>query len=368
MRHPLTRRNWAASAAAPLASAAGVKIERAEAFLVRIPYDARVRENMLDNYRRENMNRPDYRTWIVRLWGGGLVAVGEGGQPAQDPRPRLASLQGRSPWEFLHDVSLGPATLVAMYDLAAQSAGLPVSRLFSPNPRPTIRQIWWSHCLRPKLMQAEARRGLEAGYTIHKTKARPYESPAEQVAAIAEVVPHDYQVLVDANGTFESAEHTLAVAKSLERFFQVKGMEQPIAHENVLGYRRLHAELPMRLAVHWEAVDVPVFVREALVDAFVVEDWLWGPPLMRKNAVCEFSGQKMWVENGLHTGISQAFQAHMAAACPAVEYTISLTHVAEDDLVNEPFTVARGGIYTVPDKPGLGVTLDDKAAARYRLA
>ena len=343
------------------------KITRTEAFSVRIPYSAHLRENMLENYRRENMDRPDYATWVVRLHTDkGLVGVGEGGP--QDPRPHLARLAGRSGWELLHDVSAGPAVSIAVYDLAAQAAGLPVARLFSPNPRPVIQQIWWSHCYRPELLKAEARRGVEAGYAVHKIKARPYEDPVEQVAAVLEVVPHDYQILLDANGSFGSPEKTLAVARALQRFPQVKGLEQPIAHEDIVGYRRIRRSLPMRLAVHWEGVDARAFVLESLVDAFVVEDWQWGPPLMQKSALCEMTGQKLWVENGLYTGISQVFQAHITSALPNVEYTISLTHIGEDDLVNEPFVVSKGGLYKVPTKPGLGVTLDEKALDKYRVA
>ena len=70
----------------------------------------------------------------------------------------------------------------------------------------------------------------------------------------------------------------------------------------------------------------------------------------------------------MYSGISQVFQAHMAAALPSVEFTISLTHTLEDDLVVEPFVVERGGLYKVPTKPGLGVTLDEKAVEKYRIA
>jgi galactonate dehydratase len=215
-------------------------------------------------------------------------------------------------------------------------------------------------------MQAEARRALELGYTAHKIKARPYEDPVAQVAAIVEVVPQDYQILLDANGSFATPGKTLAVAEALRRFHQVKGFEQPIAHEDLVGYRQIRRDLPMRLAVHWEGVDARTFVLDSLCDAFVVEDFLWGPALMNKSAICELSGQKLWVENGLNTGISQVFQAHQTAALPNVEFTISLTHVAEDDIVIEPFVVKQG-LYTIPQKPGLGVTLDENAMEKYRI-
>jgi len=341
-----------------------MKITRTEAIGLRIPFAQRVRENMLANYRRENSDRADYPAWIVKIHtDAGLVGLGEA---SQDPRLFLAGLNGRSVWELLHDGSRGGAVMIAIYDLAAQAAGVPVARLFSSEPRRTIQQIWWSHSLRPALMQAEARRALELGYTAHKIKARPYEDPVAQVAAIVEVVPQDYQILLDANGSFATPGKTLAVAEALRRFHQVKGFEQPIAHEDLVGYRQIRRDLPMRLAVHWEGVDARTFVLDSLCDAFVVEDFLWGPALMNKSAICELSGQKLWVENGLNTGISQVFQAHQTAALPNVEFTISLTHVAEDDIVIEPFVVKQG-LYTIPQKPGLGVTLDENAMEKYRI-
>jgi L-alanine-DL-glutamate epimerase-like enolase superfamily enzyme len=41
--------------------------------------------------------------------------------------------------------------------------------------------------------------------------------------------------------------------------------------------------------------------------------------------------------------------------------------MAEDDLVTEPFTM-RDGYYHLPRRPGLGVTLDEAALDKYRVA
>jgi L-alanine-DL-glutamate epimerase-like enolase superfamily enzyme len=355
-----------AQTSASAAAARELKISRTEAFGLRVPFHERVRENMLENYRRENDSRADYRPWIVRIHTDtGLVGLGES---RDDPRPHLSRLAGHSAYEFLHNGALTPGVMIAIYDLVAQSGGVPVSKLFSPAPRPSVQQIWWSHCLRPALMQAETKRGLQLGYAVHKVKARAYEDPVEQVAAMMEVAPHDYSIYMDANGSFGSPGKALAVAEALQRFRQLKGFEQPIAHEDIVGYRQIRARLPLRLAVHYEAVDARSFLLESLCDAFVVEDWRWGPALIDKSELCRLTGQKLWVENGLFSGISQVFQAHQCAALPNVEFTISLTHVAEDDLVMEPFAVEKGGFYKIPQKPGLGVTLDEKAVEKYRIA
>ena len=341
-----------------------IKITKCEVFGLRIPFDKRVRENMIRNYQRENSDRADYTPWIVRIsTDAGITGIGEANAA---PGPGASRVVGRSVWELLHDGSFGGAIMIAVYDVVGQAVGLPVCRLFSTTPRKTIQQIWWSHSFRPALMAAEAKLGVQLGYRVHKIKARPYEDTAEQVAAMVGAVPQDYQILVDANGSYGSAGKTLAVAEALKKYPQVKGFEQPIAHEDIVGYREIRKHLPFRLAVHWEAVDTRAFILESICDAFVVEDWHWGPALMAKGAMCELSGQKLWVENGLFSGISQVFQAHITAALPEVEYTISLTHIAEDDIVVEPFTL-KDGVYHVPQKPGLGVTLDEAALKKYRV-
>ena len=135
-----------------------------------------------------------------------------------------------------------------------------------------------------------------------------------------------------------------------------------------MGYREIRQRLPFRLAVHFEAVDHRSFILESLNDAFVVEDYRWGPALAEKSEICRLSGQTLWVEGGLYSGISQVFQAHQCAALARVEFVISLAQIAEDDIVVEPFTVETGGFYKIPQKPGLGITLDEKALQKYRIA
>ena len=43
------------------------------------------------------------------------------------------------------------------------------------------------------------------------------------------------------------------------------------------------------------------------------------------------------------------------------------TNVLQDDFKLEPFSVSRGR-YRIPSGPGLGVTLDESAIDRYRIA
>ena len=148
-----TRRDWfrnasAAGLAAGVAgrtSPAGRRSRGAKPSACAFRLTQRVRENMHENYRREDMDRPDYKPWVVVLHtDDGLTGLGES---TDDPRPHLAGMTGRSAHELLHNGAVGPGIMIAIYDLVAQAGGVPVCKLFAPEPRKTVQQTWWSHSL-----------------------------------------------------------------------------------------------------------------------------------------------------------------------------------------------------------------------------
>ena len=91
-----------------------------------------------------------------------------------------------------------------------------------------------------------------------------------------------------------------------------------------------------------------------------------GRTLVQRALMAETTRIPLWVEHSISSGVNQVFQAHQAAAFPGIAYTISVTHVLEDDLMLEPFTM-KDGFYEVPTVPGLGVSLDEDAIDRYRV-
>jgi L-alanine-DL-glutamate epimerase-like enolase superfamily enzyme len=368
-KHDLTRRRllkclaivggplYKAAAAAP-PSVATMRISRYDIIHTRIPWAERVRDLAILNWRRENMDVPDSPHTVIRLYTDeGLVGFGEGGG-----ENTLKRMLGRSPFEFVLDDSIG-GILTAVYDLLGQATGLPVCRLFAADPRRRIQQSFWSLSYPPDLLASEAKLGARLGYRVHKVKARPWEDPVAQAAAICAVVPRDYRVWVDANGFWGSVGRTLHFARKLAEFPNYFGLESPL--RGTEGYRQLKGQVPLRLAEHYGAVDPLLAIREGLLDAFIVAGRL-GRTMVRLNALAHFYNVPLWVENNCWSGIGQVFQAHQAAAFPGIEFTIGCAHTAEDDLIKEPF-VMQDGFYNVPQKPGLGVTLDEDAVEKYRV-
>ena len=347
---------YQAAAAAP-ASAAGMRISRYEIIPTRVPWAQRVREMAILNWRRENMDVPDSPHTMIRLYSdAGLVGIGEGGGEAT-----LKRMLGRSPFEYVLDDNIG-GILTAVYDLIGQATGLPVCRLFAANPRRRIQQAFWSLSYPPEMLASEAKLGASLGYRIHKVKARPWEDPIAQAAAICAVVPRDYRVWADANHFWGSVGRTLYFARKLAEFPNYFGIESPL--RGTEGYRQLKGQVPLRISEHYGLIDPMLAIREGLLDAVIVAGRL-GRTMVRLNAMAQFYHLPLWVENNCWSGIGQVFQAHQAAAFPGIEYTIGCALTAEDDLITEPFAM-KDGFYDVPQKPGLGVTLDDNALEKYR--
>lgn len=371
-RRQLLRRLAALAAVAPglpvlrLAGAAPpsllkMRISRGEAIPIRVPWAERVREAAVREWARENMDVPDSRYTLIRLHTDeGLTGIGVGGSQAT-----LDRMIGHSPWEYVLDDSIG-GVLMAVYDVIGQAMGLPISKLLAARPRTRIVQTWWSLSYEPELLASEAKLGASLGFRVHKVKARPWRDPVAQAAALCAAVPSDYRVWVDANFFWGSVGRTIHFCRKLAEFPNYFGVESPIARGDLEGFRRLRGRIPLQLAEHLGVIDTMTAIREGLLEAFIVTG-PFGRTMLRLDAMARLFGKQLWVENSCWTGIGQVFQAHQAAAFPGVAYTIGCAHMAEDDLVKEPFTM-RDGFYHLPSRPGLGVTLDENAVEKYRAA
>jgi len=358
-----------AHAATPT-SGASQRITRYEVIPVRVPMHERLREMFAEVYRKQGINRDYYDSTLVKLYTDeGLVGVGDALLNVEDSLGSVPEaeaickrLVGHSPWEFLMDDSLG-GVLMAVYDLIGQASGLPVSRLFAPNPKTHIVQTWWSQCFPSDFMASEAKLGYDLGYRVHKVKTRPFEDPVEQAEAVTSSVPADFRIWADTNGTWENPEKAIKFGKRLMRFPQYFAIESPCDYFDVDAFRQLKGHFPLKLAEHFPKNPMP-FIREKLLDALVTGGPI-GKTLVQRALMAEVTGIPLWLQHSILTGVAKVFQAHQAAAFPGIEHAVSITHVIQDDLMTEPFKM-KDGLYEVPTKPGLGVHFNDEAVDKYR--
>jgi L-alanine-DL-glutamate epimerase-like enolase superfamily enzyme len=354
-------------AAQAAAAAPKMRISRFEVIPVRVPFHERVRKAWIRSWEHQKRDQTDYVLNFIRVHTDeGLVGIGEAKMARQQAEAKLKSLVGNSPWDYVLSDDLR-GILIAVYDLLGKAVQKPVARLFSGQPRSTVTPTWWSQCFPPALMASEARLAAQLGYRVHKVKARPWEDPVRQAEAICAAVPKNFKVWVDANGTWETVKHTIEVTKQLSRFPHYFAIETPVARGNIELYRQLKGRLPLPVAEHVDNLDVAAWTREGLLDAWIVGGSRVGQSVKRLAELAAASRRPIWVEHSIDNGIAQVFQAHQAAAWPAIEYCISVVNVLEDDCMREPFAV-RDGRYRIPTAPGLGVSFDEDAIDRYRIA
>jgi L-alanine-DL-glutamate epimerase-like enolase superfamily enzyme len=362
----LTRRKLLASlpSIAP-AQQGALRITGFDIATVRVPFAGRVRDAWIRSWVNQKRGQTDFVLNFVRLRAGdGLVGVGEAKMDRAKAEAKLRAMVGRGANDYLMDDSIG-GILIAAADLIGKAAGKSVAHLLAPSPRRTVAPVWWSQCFPPDVMASEAKLGVARGYRVHKVKARPWEDPIAQAAAMCAVVPKHFKFWVDANSSWETVEHTLRLTRELEKFDNYFAIESPIARQNIDGYRALKGKTRLKISEHVDNIDLDVWTREKLLDA-----WISGAPRLGKylrdlNAKSAAARVPVWIEHSIDNGIADVFQAHQAAAYPGIEYVISVTNVLEDDFLKEPFTV-RDGLYEIPKGPGLGVSLDEAAVEKYR--
>ena len=351
--------------APPVLAAAGrMRFSKYEIFPTRVPMAERVREAWIASYQLQGTFQTHYTPVFVRLHTDeGLVGTGESLIGAPQTESILKRMMGRSPVDFWQDDSI-QGVLMAVHDILAQAAGVPIARLLAPSPRTRIEHTWWSHCLPPQLMAAEAKLGASLGYRVHKVKARTWQDPLEQAAAMCAVVPKEYRFWADANSNWGSPSRALHFINGLARHPNYFAVESPVHYRDVESFRELKDKSPLKIAEHMGAEPM-VFIREGLLQAFVIGGPL-GRTMAQRALMAEVTGIPLWVEYGIQSGIAQVYQAQHAAAYPGIEYCIAVTHCLEDDFVVEPFKM-QSGYYTLPSAAGLGVTLDMAAVEKYRV-
>ena len=288
----------------------------------------------------------------------GLIGLSEGTSMSDD---ELKVYVGHSPFEYIMDDSVGPLQ-IGFYDLMGQALELPIARLLGPS-RDTAPLAWWSHCFSPDVLQSEAKLALSRGYRVHKIKRRAHTDVVEQVAAMAEVTPDDYEITVDANRTFGHIERALTIGAQLKRFPQVHCLESPIDQNDMEGYRRLRAELGLTLAHHIGQPDPVDALHSEVYDYFILGTQV--AATVRDAHITSARGKQFWMQ-ATSTDITALFMLQLAAGMPnATRGHVTTSHLHAQSVLQEPLTVSDGHV-AIPDRPGLGATLNMDVVDRFR--
>ncbi len=279
---------------------------------------------------------------------------------------------------------------IALWDIKGKAYGRPVYELLGGPTRDKVRLYTHLGGSTPGELAAEAKARVAEGFTA--VRLYPFgdfgksdfeeglgleemsftgmqHNAVERVGAVRDAVGPDVDVMIDTVNRLTPAE-AIGVGRALEPF-NLYFFEDPIEPENMDQWEYVAANVPMPLAMGERLYTVYQFLD--LLNhkgaAYVRPDLSLAGGITNIKKIAAIA-EANYVGVVPHNPLS----AVLTAACvqlDAATHNISVQEYPHDDatgvkadLVDEPLT-REGGYLLVPDRPGIGIDLNEEAFAKY---
>lgn len=211
---------------------------------------------------------------------------------------------------------------------------------------------------------------LEKGYRRVKIKIKPGRE-VDETSAVRRAYP-DLRLQVDANSAY-----TLETADGLKPLDDLKLLliEQPLYEDDIWDHRKLQAEFKTPICLD-ESVISPRHTRYALEmqackiinikparvgglsQGIMIHDY------------CQVRNVPVWCGGMLETGVGRASNLAIASLPGFIlPGDISASdRYYQRDITNERFVLNNDSTIDVPNGPGLGITIDEKALKQFTLS
>jgi L-alanine-DL-glutamate epimerase-like enolase superfamily enzyme len=298
---------------------------------------------------------------------------------AQELKPLLL---GRNPLEiaglvremehFLpHNATARSAFDMALHDLAAQAAGMPLYRYLGGAPRVMETDLTIGLCP-PEEAGAKAREVVAQGFRIIKIKlGTTVEADVARVRNIREAVGPEITLRIDANQGWDR--QTALRALNAMAVFDVEFCEQPLRGHDVAGLRMLRQQAAIPVMADeavFSAAEALRLITEQAVPYFNIKLSKSGGihNALKIATLAEAGGVQCMVGCMLESRLGLTAGAHFACATDAVRFFDLDTFVEQaEDPIEGGMQVTEGRI-TLPETPGLGAAPTADALSRLERA
>ncbi len=339
--------------------------------------------------RPDSINSPDYTSeddelstfWkvpkhLIRIHtsDSGVVGIGETGRgcPAEQVDQGIAALTGMEVGRI--DLARIPvaggaygAFEMALFDVVGKQLGVTAARLLGAQVRDKVLVDYWSGRRTPEDLAKKAKEGKAKGFHGIKIKCKLEDPNIERLQAVADAVGYDFKVTVDPNCRFYLPCHAIALADALGPLRRLVAVfEDPVPKDNLDWYVHLRQKLQVPVALHLgSGRAVYDACRKEAVDMLNISPGSM-VQFVKQCYIAEQAGVPVWHGSGVDLGITDMSYVQACAAAPAATLPSDIigNFFREDDLLVEPIRIEKG-YALVPDKPGLGIELDEKAVAKY---
>ena len=287
-----------------------------------------------------------------------------------DPVALERALRHIGTWPFVGRVALAGVES-ALVDLLARHRGTPVARTFRSDAATSVPLNALIGMVSPDAAASQAASFTARGFTCLKLKGadEPAGDLEARVAAVRAAVGPTVALRVDLNGSLPATTAGAVLAGLAP--FHLEYVEQPLgptAGANALASLRRDTDVPVAAD---EAVrdlrSARALIEAEAVDALVIKPARVGG-LRQAASIVELAaaaGVPVTISTFFESGVGIAGGLHLAAASPGHQaHGLATADLLESDLLTESLRVDAGRM-TVPDGPGLGVSVDEDAVARW---
>ena len=316
--------------------------------------------------------------WILEIvLDNGLVGIGETYRSASKDLIHAAmnGLAGKDVlglnWRVLpvDDQRIYEAFETAVLDLAGKLLKAPIHQLLGGAFRTSVDCNGWTGRRTPEDAAQKAFEAMEKGHKVFKFKCSDEDPVRGWTEAIKKRCGDGIKIILDPNQRWNDVETTMRLMDGVETEIML-GLEDPIRHADIAGFRYLKENLGIPMYRHislpytQDITDMIRFVRADAVDGYNFNGSAYNSLLLA--GIAHLEGKPCWRGSEVDLGISETMGLHIAAA--SVNCTIPSDIFGElvrvDDLIVTPIRFERGAAL-VPQGPGLGVELDRKGLDNY---
>ncbi len=362
---------------------------------------------------------PERNSLLVKIsTDSGLIGWGEGGQYGP-PEPVKSCIDDVLAPKLIGKNPLSPVVLteqlyaqtrdfgqrgsyieaisaldIAMWDLAGKHFNVPVKTLLGGAYRDRIAAYatggyypikdFEQNIFDMEALAEEARGYLEKGFKTVKIKIGllSLKEDYERVKMIRDIAGPDLKILIDCNHAYNSTTASQMIQKLAP--LDIGFLEEPVPPEDLDGYNRLRESSPIPIAggeCFYTGYDYRNVLEKGLID-------ILQPDICVTGGFTEFIKIRslsilyntLLVPHVWGSGVAFAAALQAISTIPQIPYTakdvpLQNTPMVEfdqspnplrDDLLVEKFHLEEGSVI-VPDKPGLGVSIDVDILEKYRV-